>query len=271
MNGVLHFSDFLKTKGISLNEREISPFYHDVLNPVFWTKKRDRSGEEKWVFDQRVRRKLLRIAKEFFSKFSDVLKEKNIVDIQLTGSLSNFNYTDFSDLDVHIIVDLKGIDDDNPQILKLAIDGIRFAWNLRHDIIIRGYDVELYVQNEDEPHTASALFSLLNNEWIKKPVYDPPSVDEMDVDKKYNGIVSDIENLHSRLMISADLPTNARQLYKRCVKLKDKIQKMRKEGLAKGGEMSIGNLAFKKLRNEGYIEKLIDIISKSYDKIYTEK
>jgi hypothetical protein len=72
-------------------------------------------------------------------------------------------------------------------------------------------------------------------------------------------------------MVSVDLPSNARQLYKRCVKLKDKIQKMRKEGLAKGGEMSIGNLAFKKLRNEGYIEKLIDIISKSYDKIYTEK
>ena len=271
MNEVLHFSDFLKNRGIFLNEREISPFYHDVLNPVFWTKKKDRSGDEKWVFDQRVRRKLLRIAKEFFSKFSDVLKEKNIVDIQLTGSLSNFNYTDFSDLDVHIIVDLTGIDDDNPQILKLAIDGIRFAWNLRHDIVIRGYDVELYVQNEDEPYTASALFSLLNNEWIRKPVYDPPTVDEMDVDKKYNGIVSDIENLHSRLMISADLPTNARQLYKRCVKLKDKIQKMRKEGLSKGGEMSIGNLAFKKLRNEGYIEKLIDIISKSYDKIYTEK
>ena len=110
-----------------------------------------------------------------------------------------------------------------------------------------------------------------NNEWIKKPVYDPPTVDEMDVEKKYAGIVSDIENLHTRLMVSVDLPSNARQLYKRCVKLKDKIQKMRKEGLAKGGEMSIGNLAFKKLRNEGYIEKLIDIISKSYDKIYTEK
>jgi hypothetical protein len=46
---------------------------------------------------------------------------------------------------------------------------------------------------------------------------------------------------------------------------------MRKEELAKGGEMAIGNLVFKKLRNSGYIEKLIDLISKSYDKIYTEK
>jgi hypothetical protein len=35
--------------------------------------------------------------------------------------------------------------------------------------------------------------------------------------------------------------------------------------------MAIGNLVFKKLRNDGYIEKLIDTISKSYDKIYTEK
>jgi hypothetical protein len=271
VDGVLHFIEFLKTKGVSLNEREINPFYHDELNPVFWTKKKDKERNERWVFDQRVRRKLLRIAKEFFLDFGDILKEKDIVDIQLTGSLSNYNYTDFSDLDVHIIVNLKGIDDENPQILKRAIDGIRFAWNLRHDISIRGYDVELYVQDEDEPHTASALFSLLNNEWIKKPVYDPPSIDERDVEKKYNGIVSDIEQIHSRLMIDSVLPTNARQLYKRCIKLKAKIFKMRKEGLAKGGEMSIGNLAFKKLRNEGYIEKLINIISKSYDKIYTEK
>lgn len=271
MEGVLHFTEFLKNKKISLNEREINPFYHDALNPVFWTRKKDRSGNDKWVFDQRVRRKLLRISKDFFSGFENILKEKDIVDVQLTGSLANYNYTDFSDFDVHIIVNLKGIDDENPQILKKAIDGVRFAWNLRHDITIRGYDVELYVQDEDEPHTASALFSLQNNEWIKPPIYDPPSIDERDIEKKYNGIVADIEQLHSRLMIDSLLPTNARQLYKRCIKLKTKIFKMRKEGLAKGGEMSIGNLAFKKLRNEGYIEKLIGIISKSYDRIYTEK
>ena len=47
--------------------------------------------------------------------------------------------------------------------------------------------------------------------------------------------------------------------------------KLRKEGLNKDGEFSIGNLTFKKLRNDGYIEKLIDVNSKSYDKIYTEK
>jgi len=263
---LLEFNRFLNKRSNSLNEGKVNSFYHDELAPVFWTKKKD-----KWVFDQRVRRKLLRIANEFFSNYEDVLKQKDIVDIQLTGSLSNYNYTDFSDLDVHIIVNLKGIDDDNPQILKKAIGGIRFMWNLRHDIVIRGYDVELYVQDESEPHTASALFSLLKNEWIKSPSYNPPSIDERDVEKKYNSIVSDIEQLHSRLLVDSMIPSNARQLYKRCLTMKKKIFKMRREGLEKGGEMSIGNLAFKKLRNEGYIEKLINIISKSYDKIYTEK
>jgi hypothetical protein len=54
-------------------------------------------------------------------------------------------------------------------------------------------------------------------------------------------------------------------------KLKSRIMKMRKESLSKGGEFSAGNLVFKKLRSEGYIGKLIDTITKSYDKIYTIK
>ena len=205
------------------------------------------------------------------SGFSLAIPRKTslLVTLNLSQYYCQYCVYNFS-LFVHIVIDYKE-SKYNSEILKEFFDAKKNIWNEKHDIVIKGYDVELYVQDEDEPHTASALFSLLNNEWIKKPVYDPPSIDERDVEKKYNGIVSDIEQIHSRLMIDSVLPTNARQLYRRCIKLKVKIFKMRKEGLAKGGEMSIGNLAFKKLRNEGYIEKLINIISKSYDKIYTEK
>jgi ribosomal protein L17 len=66
------------------------------------------------------------------------------------------------------------------------------------------------------------------------------------------------------------MPSDAKELYKRANKVKEKLQKMRKEDLAKSGEFSVGNLAFKKLRNEGYIEKLIDIISGAYGRIYSE-
>ena len=271
MNKVFNFNLFIENDSAPILEREIGAFYHDELNPIFWKKKKDKNGSEEWIFDQRVRRKLLRIANDFYGKFHELLKGRVIKDIQLTGSLSNYNYTNFSDLDVHVLVNLDGIDDENPKILKAAIDGIRFIWNLRHNISIRGYDTELYLQSEDEQHDSSGLYSLLNDEWIKKPVFSPPSIDEDDVSKKYNSISSEIETLNTKLRNISDLPSNAEVLYKRCLKLKDKIQKMRKESLARDGEMSIGNLVFKKLRNEGYIEKLIDTISKSYDKIYTEK
>jgi hypothetical protein len=262
---VLKYIDYQK-----IYESKIGPFYNDDLNPSFWTKRKNKSGKVEWKFDQRVRRKLLRIAKDFFDKFSDILKQKDIVDIQLTGSLSNYNYTPLSDLDVHIIVNLEGIDDDNPKILKSALDGIRFVWNLRHDIKIRGYDVELYVQDEKEPHSASGLFSLLNDEWIKTPVFDPPEIDELDVNKKFESMAYEIDQIHTKLTVTT-LPSNAKKLYKRGIKIKEKIQKMRKESLRDDGEFSIGNLAFKKLRNEGYIEKLIETISEAYNKIYTEK
>ena len=58
-------------------------------------------------------------------------------------------------------------------------------------------------------------------------------------------------------------------LYLYAKDLKDQIMNMRQNGLEKGGELSIENLAFKYLRNNGYIEKLKDTISNSFDKIYS--
>ena len=271
MDRVFDFKLFIENDNNGIFERSVDSFYHDELNPIFWKKKKDENGNIEWIFDQRVRRKLLRIANDFYAKFPELLKGRVIKDIQLTGSLSNYNYTNFSDLDVHVLVNLDGIDDENPKVLKAAIDGIRFIWNLRHNTSIRGYDTELYLQSDDEPHDSSGLFSLLDDKWIKKPSYSTPVIDEMDVSKKYDSVVSDIDKLSTKLRDLSDLPSNAKVLYGKCLKLKDKIQKMRKEGLSKGGEMTIGNIVFKKLRNDGYIEKLIDILSKSYDKIYTEK
>ena len=120
MGPVLSYKNYINLSSPIL-ERQINPFYHDELSPIFWTKK-TKGDDITWEFDQRVRKKLLRIADDFFKKFDEILKEKDIVDIQLTGSLANFNYTGLSDLDVHVIVNLEGVDDDNPQILKSALD-----------------------------------------------------------------------------------------------------------------------------------------------------
>jgi len=236
-----------------LNEDQ---FYQEELNSSFW---RDQQ------FDPSIRGKLLQIAEEFYATFK---LEIPISDIQLTGSLANYNWTPKSDLDVHVLIDFSKINPDLT-LVKKSLDGQRFIWNLRHNIVIRGYDVELYLQDINEPHVASGLFSLLNNEWIRIPKYNPPQIDERDVQSKFDGIVNDIDQLNSELLTN-NPQMDARDLHNHAERVKSKIMKMRKDGLAERGEFSVENLVFKKLRNEGYIQNLIDLISRSYEKIYNE-
>jgi predicted nucleotidyltransferase len=253
-----------------LSEAQVNSFYQDELNPKFWTKKVSKDGtKEKWVLDPIIRKKLLKIGEEFYQKLDDVVGKAPIYDIQLTGSLANYNWTEFSDLDVHVLVEFDKIDAPR-KVIDAAGEGAKFIWNTRHDIKMRGHDVEVFLQDSDERSHITGLFSLKDNEWIKSPKFNPPEVDESDVIKKSESLKTEISSLEDKLVKSSTLPKDARNLFKRAKSLKKKISKMRKEGLEKNGEFSIGNLAFKRLRNEGYIGKLIDIMSQAYDRIYEE-
>ncbi len=53
--------------------------------------------------------------------------------------------------------------------------------------------------------------------------------------------------------------------------LQDKLKKFRQIGLETGGEYSIENLAFKNLRNTGYIEKLLNYKIEVMDKVLSIK
>jgi len=261
---VISFKNYL------LLEKQVSPFYNDELSPKFWTKKETKDGlKEKWVLDPIIRKKLLKIGEEFYDSVKDIVGRTPIYDVQLLGSLSNYNWTSLSDLDVHVLVDFDRIDAPK-KLIESAAEGAKFVWNMRHNIKMRGHDVEIYLQDAQERPHITGVFSLKNNEWVRKPKFDPPNVDESQINKKAKGIAKEIDILEEKLLTSSSLPKDARNLYKRAKTLKKKISKMRKEGLQKGGEFSIGNLSFKKLRNEGYIMKLIDIISQSYDRIYSE-
>ena len=232
-------------------------FYNETLNQKFWS--------EDNKFNPAIREKLLSITDDFIDNLD--LERVEIYDITLTGSNSNYNYNEYSDLDVHVLIDFKDINDDE-ELVKKALDGERFVWNLRHNVSLKGHDVEMYVQDKDEPHVASGLYSLKDDKWITEPSYDPPSVDIRDVFKKANAIESDIEILKERILKSRG--KEAKRLHDRAKLLKEKISKMRQRGLAREGEFSIENLAFKVLRNSQTVGDLIDLISTSYDRIYTE-
>ena len=216
-------------------------------------------------FNPDIREKLLSITNDFIDKLD--LDGVEIHDVTLTGSNSNYNYNDYSDLDVHVLIDFKDINEDE-DLVKKALDGQRFVWNLRHNISLRDHGVEMYMQDKDEPHVASGLYSLLNNEWITEPSYDPPTIDSRDVYKKAKTIEDDVRVLKERVLDVKG--RSAKDLHDCANQLKKKISNMRKSGLEREGEFSIENLAFKVLRNTEVIGDLIDIISRSYDKIYME-
>ena len=232
-------------------------FYNKTLNKKFWS-------EDK-KFDPEIKDKLLSISEDFINNLD--LEGVTIHDITLTGSNSNYNYNEYSDLDVHVLIDYKDINEDE-DLVKKAIDGQRFRWNLRHNINLRDHGVEMYMQDKDEPHIASGLYSLLNDEWITEPSYDPPSIDERDVYKKADTIEDDVRILKEK--VAGVKGTSAKDLHDKAERLKQKISKMRRRGLEREGEFSVENLAFKILRNSNVIGDLIDIIANSYDKIYME-
>ena len=242
----------LKPYSSFLNEGQ---FYKGVLNPIFWS-----DGK----FDPEVRTKLLQIATDFYT---DLQVEAPIIDIHLTGSLANFNWTEHSDLDVHVIMDFTQIGEDT-DLIKSALDGKRFIWNLRHPVKIKGFDVELYAQDKDEPHVASGLYSLMKDEWITEPQPSNPQIDEKDITRKVEAYKVEILELEKEVK-NAD-SDQAREAQDRISALKQKIMKARKEGLANNGEFSIENLVFKSLRNEGWIERLIDLGAAAYSHTYSE-
>jgi hypothetical protein len=244
----------MKNKAFSFNEwLNEKVEYHKELCPKIWKDSQ---------MDPEVRKDLLEIAKDFWSSLK---LEIPVVDIQLTGSLANYNWNDQSDLDVHVIIDFSQIDD-NLELVRKALDGQRFMWNQRHPVVLKDHDVECYVQHKDEQHIASGLFSLLRNEWIITPQWNPPQIDDKDINEKMRVFKSELREMKSKL--SSSTGEDARMIYLYLERFKKKILADRKEGLARNGEFSVENLVFKELRREGVIEDIIDTMTEAYVKIY---
>ena len=222
----------------------------DELHPSLWKNNK---------LEPKVREQLLIIAQEFI----DSLKVPNlgIKDIVLTGSLANYNWTELSDVDLHILVDLEELRLD-PELLRDFFNLKKMSWNNVHDIKIYNHEVETYVQDINEPHHSTGVYSIQNDEWLSEPIKEKPVLNLKGADKKADSFMREIDSL-KRLTPSIGL--------ERASNLKDKIKKLRKCGLEKGGVFSTENLAFKMLRNEGYLEKLNNYKNSAYDSLHSLK
>ena len=208
--------------------------FHDRLNPRLWD-----NGEN---LRPKVRDKLLEIAADFEEFLG--LDSIAVQDITISGSNAAYNYTDHSDIDLHLIVDMPN--GDSAEVYRELFNAKKYQYNDQHSIRIGQYDVELYVQDATEKHHSQGIYSVKNNDWISVPRRRTADVNDIDVRSKYEDLGARIESI----LDSKDHEQLARMM--------SKIKDMRGSGLEKEGEFGVDNIVFKLLRNNGLIKQLVD-------------
>jgi len=232
----------MANKTIDLNSFRV----HDKLHPEIWDENKEMRPE--------IRERLLDIAMDFI-KFLKI--EVHPLDITLTGSMANFNYSKYSDFDLHLILDFNQIDE-NEELVKELLLAKKTIWNSEHEIKIKSFEVEVYAQDVSEPHFSTGVYSCMYNRWITKPRENPPQIDLESVKQKAQEMMDLVDHA-----LETDCDVRCLEAYKA------KIKRMRQSGLEKKGEFSTENMSFKVLRRNGYIGKLMDAIRETKDEELT--
>jgi hypothetical protein len=213
--------------------------FHDRLNPALWDEREQLRPE--------VRTKLLAIARDFQESLG--VPDLDLEDITISGSNAAYSYTPTSDIDLHLVVGMPA-----DPIYQELFNAKKYQYNDEHAIQIRGADVELYVQPQDQPHISQGIYSVLNDKWLRVPSRRRASIDDTCVQSK----TRDLENRIQTSIESQD-PTRMKRLW-------DKIKNMRKVGLQQHGEFGCENLVFKLLRNSGAIQQLKTARDRQHDR-----
>tara|TARA_R110000823_G_scaffold274726_2_gene393564 strand:+ start:105 stop:758 length:654 start_codon:yes stop_codon:yes gene_type:complete len=200
-----------------------------------------------------IREQLLEISDAFIEYLGISI---DVIDVTFTGSYANFNYTPYSDIDLHIIVDPESINKDI-DLVEEFLKAKRQFWNDRHDIRVLNIEVELYAQDVNEEHASSGVYSVKNDEWINKPNKFRGEFDGRNVTRKVKYFKRQISMEIEEAKINRDTAD--------LEKIMKKIRDMRQSGLEKGGEMSDENIIYKILRSEGDIQKLYDMRDNVFD------
>jgi len=224
------------------------------LNPKIWVKEGNS-----YVLNSEVREKLLETA-NIFIDFLDV--DVIVTDIIMIGSIVNYNWSKYSDIDLHIVVNYNQFNQNSEDLYVEFFDLKKIVFNQKHNISLYGYDVECFVQDEKAEAFSSGVYSILYDMWVNKPKEtNLKSIDFELLKEKANQWMRIIDGVVDN--IDDENPDEIKNIVK---KYKEKLKKFRSCGLEKNGEMSFENLVFKLLRRSGYIEKLYNVPTEIIDK-----
>ena len=207
---------------------------------------------------ENIKDRLIKIAEDFYDKLDLDLP---LVDIIITGSIANYNWSKYSDIDLHLLLDFRDVNQDT-ELVKSFFGEAKTNWNRTHEILIDGYEVEVYLQDINEEHHSSGVYSLLKDEWMIEPVREEFAIEDSQVNKKAESFIKEIDAVESTL--NNEKPEEA---YGDADRLKEKIMKYRKSGLERGGAFSVENLVFKYLRRSEDMGRLLDFKRQAYDSI----
>jgi hypothetical protein len=217
---------------MNVQELSVEPYtHHKELNPLLWQGNKLHAD---------IRSKLLEIARHFVEYLNTPLQIK---DITFSGSNASYGYSEYSDIDLHIVADVTA---DQEELFSAK----KNQYNSTYDIKVKGVPVELYVQAADQVHHSAGIYSVQRNKWISEPSNHAPKASPKEVKSKARNYAGKIN--HALRGKDLDLARDTM----------DELRRLRKAGLEQGGEHSVENLAFKLLRSRGQIEKLRKYIDK---------
>ena len=206
---------------------------HETLNPKLW------SSDNKLLDDVKV--KIVEIIEQFISTCDIPI---NMVDAHLVGSNASYNYTQYSDLDVHIISNFDLVDAPK-EVLQVLYNALKAKFNADYDISIRGIDVEIYVEDIRSTAISNGVYSLYEDRWIRFPkkLTDVPQVEiEPEFSEWKEKFQTAINSGNSDSIVNV-----INDLYI-----------LRKNSLDSEGEYGKGNQIFKEIRNCGLLDSAKD-------------
>lgn len=244
------------------DKKIISSFYlQDELNPDIWYLPNEKHmgdlNAREYKLKPEIRKRLLKVA-ELFIDYLDV--DFFVHDILLVGSLAGYNWSEFSDFDIHVIMDFKE-GGDKEELYKELFRLKKTVFNSAHDIRIKGYETELYVEDINDENASAGMYSIMNDVWEQLPEKEEFTVDEKKIKQKAEQWMDIIDGA-----IESAEDEDLEDAIAIVKKYREKLRKYRTCGLKKEGEFSYENLVFKYLRRNGYIAKLEDFKNKIADK-----
>ena len=228
------------------------------LNPKFWP-----NGK----LNSRVRLRLMDIADDFVKELAvNWVKPKDVI---FTGSIANYNWSRYSDVDLHILIDFKKVYPKNQEFVDDYFKAKKENWLANHeDLKIFGYPIEISVEDSNKDNPSSGRYSLYKNKWVVEPNdFQDAVINQEFVKKRAAMFMTQIDDIEEKLGKEQD--THKCEKYgDKAYKIYDKLKKMRNEGLSSNKkEMSSGNIIYKIIRRTGYLDKIWEIINSSYDKV----